>query len=584
MGLKLNDYMQSSLKLRDFQQEAIRFLLTRKKSLLALPVGSGKTITAFSTFTYFKSKIKNSKLIYITEKALIKQTIEQDLVKYFKGLKVVHLYNNNKRERTRIRLAWEHDADVIVMNYAAFRVDFKEWGESIGNIIKANYQLVSIFDEATAFKNPKAEISRCIHKLVQASHRSFGMTATPMVSGLMDCFYIMNCLQCSPYKTIQDFEAMHVLRESKKMFLLNVDGRKKMYVGVEDKKNHTVSMFASLRNMMNAKKPIKFLSKPSGTGFFQVIREDSGHFRMCVKEAYIGKTSFTFSVGNDIHRAFISCFDDRQQVGYKNIALFKKQAGEVMFVKAKAEIAKELPPITLLYHTCVESKESADTIAELYNHGTYAASQIEIALVTPQAYNEKVPKGFVSDKITQLLEYLKNDIPEEKVIIFHPFTQTTRVVKQILDKELKTNCAYVTGEVKDTSTELERFLSDPECRILIGTTTILKGMNLQAVNYICVLQCPYTFSFFQQLCGRINRIGSQSDFKIVKIFATEGARDEDIFKTVMQQAKLVRETDSRLVDEGIIPAWIDDSFKPMTEAEARQYLEDKLEKDKSKYI
>lgn len=576
--LKHNKYMSPELHLRQFQHQAIWFLINRTSALLALPTGTGKTITAFSTFSYLKDTFPKLKLVYITEKPLIQQTISQDLPTYFPTLTHTHIYDNTKQERLSIYDDFIHNRDILVTGYASVRVDFEALGQALSKI---NFNYVVIMDEATNFKTPTAEISKCIKKLCKASKRSYAMTATPASSGLYDVFNIMSNIGSSPYESKAEFDRLHCEYKNQKMFFFRAADKKFMAIGTPTKDNRAQQCFVSLRNKLKLSGAVKLLAKPT-VGQFDILSEQNASFKWTVPNALT--TRANIGILNNNKKIFInvSIFDDRQQTGYKNLKLFRKASENIMFVRAKKDIAKELPPMTISYRYCEEDKETKQAIKKLYESEKYAASQIEICSVTPQVYDDTIPTDFISDKVKQLIHFIQNDIPTEKILIFYPYTQATRIIRDQLNKALNTKISYATGEGQDNTKEVQEFLSDPEKQVLLGTRTILKGLNIQAIDYIAVLQSPYTASDTFQLWGRINRIGNTTyNPKNVIYFLNKDTRDETIIDNVTRQINHIREINPSLVEETIGLKQVSGS---LSEEDAKKALETDLHNKKTMYI
>jgi SNF2 family DNA or RNA helicase len=55
---------------------------------------------------------------------------------------------------------------------------------------------------------------------------------------------------------------------------------------------------------------------------------------------------------------------------------------------------------------------------------------------------------------------------------------------------------------------LERFRDDPDVRVLIGTTSIERSLNLQAARYLVAVDTILNPARMQQIAGRIKRAGS----------------------------------------------------------------------------
>lgn len=572
--------MRDNLTLRDFQQDAIWYLMQRKRGVLALPTGTGKTISAFSVYTYFKHKFPALKLIFVTEKPLIKQVMSQDLPTYFKDLKACCVYDNTKQERKAIYKDWIENKDILILNYASVRIDL----EDLGEVLKPyKFFYMVIYDEATNFKNPEAQVSKAVSILVKASKRAYAMTATPSTGTLEDVYNILTTMGVNPYKNVSEFYQLHCKYDLQKMFYFQYGSAKKIQVGMPSKDKKAQICYASLRKIFNLKGAVSFMAKPS-LGVFRVLNENNASFQWAIPNGVVSKSSIMISNAGKAMNINVKIFDSRNKSGYKNLELFSKTVSNNMFIRAKKDVAKELPPVVVGYRYVDESKEVNKVIKEMYASGKVSASKIEIALCFPQVYDCGLPYDYQSDKIKEIIHFLRESIPDEKVILYAPYTSVTSNLRTILNEEFNTKCAYVSGEgLTDTNKEIKRFLEDDDCRFLVGTDTMQKGLNIQQVNYIIPVVCPNTFGSYSQLVGRISRIGGSYTTKNIVHFITSLTRDEDKIESLLAQIKLIHRVNSKLVEQGLLPM-SDKEIKEMDEKDSKQYLEKMLLERKEQYL
>lgn len=572
----MNEYIKDNLKLRDFQQDAVEFLLARSKGIIALPTGTGKTITAFTTYANIKQQHPNLKLLYVTEKPLIMQTISQDLPTYF-NFTNTHIYNNTKQERIKKYKEWLTKTDILVINYSSLRIDFT----LIGNGLQTYpAEFMVIFDEATNFRNTEAQITQCVTKLCKAVKYAYAMTATPASRGLYDIFSIMLTMGIAPYQSREVFEKLHATYSMKKMFFFRSGNYKAMGVGVPSADNTYQTCYMSLKKKFKLSGNATLLNKPS-IGDFRILSDINASFSWSVyNEVYTKCTLIMLNQGKRIP-VIASVFNDRKHIGYKNLKLFRERSQGTMFIRAKHEIVSELPPVTVTMRYCDIDKNSEEAVKFVYNSEKYSASQIEIAQATPQAFLEHIAQDYKTDKIQRIIEFIKDDIQGEKVIIYFPYTTTTTILKAILEQELEQEVCYCYGNNPNNNEELQRFLTSKDIQVLIGTNTILKGLNIQAVNHIITLQAPYTAENYIQLVGRINRIGGDYNPKFITHFVCDDTRDIDIYTALNAQLQHINKIDPKLIEQGLLPQ---DKTKEMTETEAKQYLDTKLNERKTLYL
>lgn len=89
-------------------------------------------------------------------------------------------------------------------------------------------------------------------------------------------------------------------------------------------------------------------------------------------------------------------------------------------------------------------------------------------------------------KICLLFDVLE-EMPERKVIVFHEFTHSAKLIQKALEKiDGRKNAAYINGtNAKNHSAELARFKTDPECTTLVVSNACgAESLNLQISNTI----------------------------------------------------------------------------------------------------
>jgi SNF2 family DNA or RNA helicase len=112
-------------------------------------------------------------------------------------------------------------------------------------------------------------------------------------------------------------------------------------------------------------------------------------------------------------------------------------------------------------------------------------------------------------KNPKLIELL-NILPETngKVIIYHYYIEESKIIQFELEKN-GYKVAVVNGKVKNKEQELDKFMNDPSCSILLAhPKSGGEGLNLQISNTIIYYSTGYIgFILWEQSEGRIHRSG-----------------------------------------------------------------------------
>lgn len=115
-----------------------------------------------------------------------------------------------------------------------------------------------------------------------------------------------------------------------------------------------------------------------------------------------------------------------------------------------------------------------------------------------------------SVKMDWIIDALTGDLSEEKVVLFINLKNSVRAMQDRLRNE-RIGFVTVWGEDKDKASRAaaqERFWTDPNCKVLIGTKAIEQSLNLQVARHLINMDIILNPSRMQQLAGRIRRDGS----------------------------------------------------------------------------
>jgi len=109
------------------------------------------------------------------------------------------------------------------------------------------------------------------------------------------------------------------------------------------------------------------------------------------------------------------------------------------------------------------------------------------------------------DAAQELLELLP---PNKKMVIFHSYVHTGEILEGLVGFILGMNYERVWGGANNKTKRIDRFRTDPDCRVLIlNDQAGALGLNLQAANYCVFYECPVTPIVRQQAEKRCHRAG-----------------------------------------------------------------------------
>lgn len=242
-------------------------------------------------------------------------------------------------------------------------------------------------------------------------------------------------------------------------------------------------------------------------------------------------------------------FGDHQIIGYKNIPKLKQLLFNNMLRRLKVSIL-DLPP--KIYHT--EYVENTPYQDKLYKEvkGELVSRQdkileamnpltqfIRLRQVTgcPEVIdtNLKIDKSYTSKnaKLVKAIQLI-TDIVEsgEKVIVFSNWLEPLRTLYRFIATKYKV-CVY-TGTMSQDEREKHKsaFLTNPDCKILMGTIGALGAShNLSAATNVVFLDEPWTAATKAQAEDRAHRADSKYPVNIYTII-TRDSLDERVHNIV----------------------------------------------------
>ena len=115
-----------------------------------------------------------------------------------------------------------------------------------------------------------------------------------------------------------------------------------------------------------------------------------------------------------------------------------------------------------------------------------------------------------SAKLDRLMRMLTGDLEEEKVVAFVYFRENVQALSDRLDAA---GIGHVLMWSNETDARLRdqrvrAFTNDPGTRVLVGTTTIARSLNLQASRHLVAVDTVLNPALMTQIAGRVQRYGS----------------------------------------------------------------------------
>lgn len=117
------------------------------------------------------------------------------------------------------------------------------------------------------------------------------------------------------------------------------------------------------------------------------------------------------------------------------------------------------------------------------------------------------------EKLTELIDEILNDDPQQKVIIFTEFVATQQYITNLLlQRGYSVTILNGAMDMEARDSALREFRK--QTNVFISTDAGGEGLNLQFANIIINYDLPWNPMKIEQRCGRVDRIGQQRDVHI----------------------------------------------------------------------
>lgn len=222
--------------------------------------------------------------------------------------------------------------------------------------------------------------------------------------------------------------------------------------------------------------------------------------------------------------------------------------------RTKAQVASELPERveqTLYCDLEDEQRKRYDELRDHYRQALLgqidkvgmARSKIQVLTALLRLRQAACHPGLIDRKHLNApsakLDALRQQVDEvlaegHKALIFSQFTSLLAIVKKDLDNRGLTY-EYLDGKTKDRQERVERFQSDPACKLfLISLKAGGVGLNLTAADYVFLLDPWWNPAVEAQAVDRAHRIGQQRTVFAYRLIA-RGTVEEKVLE--LQQSK-----------------------------------------------
>jgi len=446
--------------LKPYQIEAVSRMVGEKKMLVAYEMGLGKTCMTIAALEKLNDtgQIQNGPILVIALSSL-KYQWQKEIAKFCTGVVSV-VVDGNKQQRTQAYQDGQK-ADYVITNYESI---VNDW-----DIVKKYKWGAMVCDEATAIKGFRSKRSKKVKELSRIVPIRFALTGTPIENGRPEELYsIMQFVNPNLLGRFDLFDQTFIVRNH--------------FGGVQRYRNlpifHQKMKTCSVRKVQTDpdvapylpsviyREPLLVRFDSAGSKLYNFIAEELRNELIEAKQLLGANFSIAAHYGE----------------GYKPGSPADTMRGSIM------------SKITALRMVCDNPFILANSESE------YAQYLIRNGHVKLRGMG--VPK--LDAVVSYANEHLDTD-PDAKIVIFASYLDA---VATIYDKLGGT---IYTGEMnaKEKEKSKEKFLNDPECRVLVSSDAGGYGVDLPNANLLINYDLPWNAGLAVQRNGRIKRTSSR---------------------------------------------------------------------------
>lgn len=138
-----------------------------------------------------------------------------------------------------------------------------------------------------------------------------------------------------------------------------------------------------------------------------------------------------------------------------------------------------------------------------------------------------------SAKYDRALELIKDIVEEDKSVVV--FSELATVIDNFYKLLPYKKVAKVTGNTKDREQQINMFMNDDDCHIILGTEALQTGYTLTKANTVIFLDEPWTAAQRTQAEDRCHRISQHNNVNIITLMC-KNSIDEYIHNLISRKA------------------------------------------------
>lgn len=515
------DGVPQPFRLRYYQAQGIYHLLMVNRMVLGDGTGLGKTLQAIGALCYIWERDPEIKAIVVCPKSAIRQWAAE-VEKFTTGIKT-YVATGTPEERKAAYLAWSRASSdpkepraILIVNYHGVLRDWdhgiKKTAPPLGSkpgtqavagrgflddLTSKMPKLITIFDEATAFKNPTTKTHQTCRFLSEKSKRCWGLTATLLKNHLIEGFGIFKVIKPDVFSSKNRFMDLFCITE-----LQRIKGGAKIPIIVGYK---NLATFRAMIDPVFYGRPKHLVSDelPALT-----TREILCELSQAEDRKYAEALNGVISLGDGESRDY-------------------RDTKELTSLIYSQEVVNSLALLKF---------EDGDDLGDIAFDGKSAKEQALLDLLTEEFEDEKI---IVYTRFEKLVGRLQKLLAAERI-------KSVRITGKENDKDRK--------KAQDLFQDLSN-----DVRVIFITDAGSEAINLQAACGMVFFDSPWSWGNYVQILGRMIRIGSpHQNVLAIHLIAErpnrQGKKRETIDHKVVQKLRKKKGLIDQVIGEAAIGA------------------------------
>lgn len=387
---------------------------------------------------------------------------------------------------------------------------------------------IVVYDDIDAMRNGATKTAWAVKKLASTADRVYGAHATPLQKRLQELYHFTEPIGAlSVFGTPTKFKQDYVTRSRVLIWIAvtrALPAEKNAWA-----RKHDFPTFSALeaRAQADAQNSIPLASSAARRLMAAVQSGRARHQRVIWKDSGVNERrlpEFKAKIGPMILRRTVRDLDDVQ--------LPAVQPNEVWLdlLPAQRERMTELQRGILR-----RLRDSGEEITRVQAVAAYTrARQICSGLAALDDGRD------VSVKLDWTVDRITGDLSEDKVFCFVYFRENVQALSNRLTEAGVGHVLLWSNETDPAERDLriQRFTHDPECRVVIATTTAERSLNLQAASHLIAVDTIPNPARMTQILGRAVRLGSRHAMVVFHQLLIRDTYEEDLIEMLRSEQAL----------------------------------------------